>query len=158
MAKAKTLTGARAKIMIGDKVVGLINNCNWSMRQGKEPVFILGRFSPAEIVPTTQEAVSLDMTGLRLVDAGPYAVANATLLKNLLEEEDFVVTVIDRQTNKAIFRARGCRLTGWSSGVGARGISDVRMSVIGMVGEDEFGIATGGDDEAASANKIDDGV
>jgi hypothetical protein len=158
MAKSTVLTGARAKVMIGETVVGLFSQCTWSIRQGKEPAFILGRFSPAEIIPTTQEPVSMSLSGYRVVDAGPYAVANATLLKNLLDEEDFVITVIDRQTNKTLFRAVGCRVQGWSSGVAARGVSDVRIDVIGMKGEDEFGVASGGDDEAKNASNLSDGT
>lgn len=158
MAKAKILTGARAKVMIGSTVVGLFSQCTWSIRQNKEPAFILGRFSPAEITPTTQEAVQLSLSGYRIVDAGPYKVANATLLKNLLNEEDFTVSIIDRQTNKTIFQSVGNRISGWSSGVASRGVSDIRIDVIGMKGEDEFGIAAGGDDEASTAANLDDGT
>lgn len=158
MAKAKILTGARAKVMINSNLVGLFNNCTWQIRQGKEPAFILGRFNPAEITPTTQEAVAITLTGYRVVDAGPYKVANATLLKNLLEEEDFNIDIIDRQTGKVIFRAVGCRVQGWSSGVASRSVSDIRIDVIGIKGEDEFGIATGGDDDTSTASNIDDGT
>lgn len=144
--------------MINGNVVGLFSNCSWSMRQDKQPAFILGRHGPAEITPTTQEPVSLRLTGYRVVDAGPYKVANATLLKNLLSEEDFTVDIIDRQTGKMIFRAVGCRVQGWSSGVAARGVSDISVDIIGLRGEDEFGVAQGGDDEGNSASNLDDGA
>lgn len=158
MAKAQILTGARAKVLINGNLVGLFSTCSWSIRQEKVPVWILGRYSPAEIVPTTQEAVTLDLRGYRVVDAGPYKVANATLLKNLLDEEDFSVAILDRQTGKTIFTAVGCRVAGWSSGVANRGVSDISINVIGMRGEDEYGTAQGGDAEAQSAANIDDGA
>jgi hypothetical protein len=139
-------------------LVGLFANCNWSIRQDKTPIFILGRYSPAEITPTTQEAVTLDLTGYRVVNAGPYKVANATLLKNLLTEEDFSVAVLDRQTGETIFQASGCRVTGWSSGVASRGISDLRISIVGLLGEDEYGTAQGGDSESPDASNITDGA
>jgi hypothetical protein len=157
MAKAKILTGARAKVSIAGNVVGLFANCSWSIRQDKAPAYILGRYNPAEITPTSQEPVSISLTGYRVVDAGPYAVANATLLRGLLEEEDFDVTVIDRQTGKSIFTAVGCRVSGWSSGVAARGVSDIRIDIIGLKGEDEFGTAQGGDDDIGGSN-LDDGA
>lgn len=158
--KAKILTGARAKVMVNNQWVGLFNNCTWQIRQGKEPAFILGRFSPAEITPTTQEAVSISLNGYRVVDAGPYRVANATLLKALLDEGDFTIDIVDRQTGKVIFRAVGCRVQGWSSGVAARGVSDIRVDVIGMKGEDEFALqeSIGGDDESKSASNLTDGT
>lgn len=157
MARAKILTGARAKVLIRGKPVGLFANCNWSIRQEKVPAFILGRYNPAEITPTSQEAVQLSLTGYRVVDSGPYKVASATLLKQLLTEEDFDVAIVDRQTGKTIFRATGCRVTGWSSGVASRGVSDIRVDVIGIVGEDEFGIASGGDADPTGSN-LDDGA
>jgi hypothetical protein len=158
MAKAKILTGARAKVLVNGNPVGLFSQCTWSIRQGKDPAFILGRYNPAEIIPTTQEPVQLSLTGYRVVDAGPYKVANATLLKNLLSEEDFSIAILDRQTNKTIFTAVGCRVQGWSSGVAARGVSDIRIDIIGIRGEDEFGIRDGGDDEGGSSANLDDGT
>ncbi len=158
MGKAKILTGARAKVLINGQLVGLFSNCSWSIRQGKDPAFVLGRYNPAEIIPTTQEPVTISLQGYRVVDAGPYKVANATLLKNLLNEEDFAIAVLDRQTNKKIFTAVGCRVQGWSSGVAARGVSDIRIDVIGIRGQDEFGEATGGDDDSNTASNIDDGT
>ena len=156
MAKAKILTGARAKISINGSTVGLFANCSWSIRQDKAPAYILGRYNPAEITPTSQEPVSMSLTGYRVVDAGPYQSASATLLKDLLNEEDFEVVVSDRQSGKIIFQARGCRVTGWSSGVASRGVSDVRIDIVGIIGEDEYGIAQGGDEDQGASN-LDDG-
>lgn len=155
MGKAQILTGARAKIMIGSKVVGLFANCSWSVRQEKVPAYILGRYNPAEITPTSQEPVQLTLTGYRVVDAGPYKVASAQQLKALLEEEDFTVMVIDRRTMIPIFTSIGCRVTGWSSGVAARGVSDIRVEVMGLVGWDEYSNADG-DGETASVSNLTD--
>jgi len=156
MAKAQTLTGHRAKLLINGKAVGLFANCSWSIRQSKQPVYILGRSSPAEIVPTGQDPVQMRLTGLRVVDRGPYVIANATHLKDLLEEEDFSVDVIDRQTGKVIFRAVGCRVLGWASGVAAQGVSDVSIDIIGLLGSDESTIDEGGENERADAANLTD--
>jgi hypothetical protein len=159
MARSDILTGARAKVRIYNRqgrpvTIGLFNNCSWSIRQEKQPVFGLGRYNPMEITPTTQEAIQMTLTGFRVVGRGPYAVMNATMLKDLLNEEDFVVEIIDRRNPQVpIWQAKGCRVTGWSSGVAARGISDVRVDVVGIVGTDEFGIAAGGDDDQGSGGE-----
>jgi hypothetical protein len=144
--------------LINGKIVGLFNNCSWSIRQDKQPQFILGRHSPAEITPTAQEAVSMTLNGYRVVGAGPYKVGGASLLKNLLNEEDFTVQIIDRQTGQQIFMAKGCRVQGWSSGVVARQVSDIRLDIVGMIAEDEFGAASGGDGESGSASGLLDGT
>ena len=156
--KSQILTGARAKILINGKLVGLFSQCSWSVNQDKQPAFILGRYNPAEVTPTTQEPVRMTLNGYRVVDAGPYRVANATLLRNLLNEEDFTVDVLDRQTGKTIFRAVGCRVQGWSSGVASRGVSDIRLEIVAIKAEDEYGLASGGDDESNSAANLDDGT
>jgi hypothetical protein len=75
-----------------------------------------------------------------------------------LEEEDFSVAIVDRQTGETLFQADGCRVTGWSSGVAARGVSDIRIDIIGLKGEDEYGISQGGDDETQSAANLTDGA
>lgn len=156
MAKSQIMTGARAKVMIYDKnskpvTIGLFNNCSWSVRQDKQPIFILGRYNPTEITPTTQEAVQMSLTGFRVVGKGPYATMHATKLQDLLNEEDFVVEIMDRNNpGVPIFRALGCRVTGWSSGVTARGISDIRIDVVGISGHDES--STSGDDDTGSTD------
>lgn len=137
MSQAKILTGARAIVYIKDKVVGLFSQCNWSVGQDKQPAYILGRFNPAEITPTSQDPVSLRLTGYRVIDNGPYVVANATALAGLLNENDFTVKIQDRQSGKVIFTAMGCRVRGWSSGVAARGVSDISLDVVGLYGYDE---------------------
>jgi hypothetical protein len=158
MAKSRILTGPRAKVLINGKLVGLFTNVTWSIRQEKIPTHIIGRFNPAEIVPVSQDAVQLSLTGYRVIDGGPYKVMNATLLKNLLNEEDFSLAILDRQTGKSIFSVVGCRVLGWSSGVNARAISDIRIDVMGIRAEDEYGTAQGGDDETNSAANVDDGA
>ena len=86
MAKAQIMNGARAIVMIKGKALGLFTSVSWSVRQEKVPAYILGRYSPAEIVPTAQEPVSMTMTGFKIVGKGPYAISAATQLRDLLNE------------------------------------------------------------------------
>ena len=150
--QSKIMTGARAQIMINNVAVGLFSNCSWSIRQQKVPAYILGRYSPGEIVSTSQEPVEMRLTGFRVIGAGPYSVAGAQHLKDLLYEADFSVQIIDRQTKEVIFNAEGCKVQGWNSGVQARGVSDLTVDIIGMIGEDESGVDT------ETGSKIDDGT
>lgn len=172
MAQSQIFVGARAKLLINGTLIGLFSNCSWSIRQDKVPQFILGRYNPAEITPTSQEAVNLTLTGYRVVSTqgqppgSPYQLGatgkNAdgspsggltTLLQDLLTEDDVVVQILDRQTGVAIFTASGCRPTGWSSGVAAKGVSDIRIEMIGIVAHDES--APNGDDDSGAVNITD---
>jgi len=149
MAQSRIFTGARAIIFIGENQVGLFANCSWSIRQDKAPAYVLGRFNPVEITSTSQEPVQMSLTGYRVVEHGPYANMGVKQLQQLLnDDDDFVVKVVDRRDATAIFTAEGCKVAGWSSGAAARGVSDVRVDVIGLKGFDES--ATGGDDTGGS--------
>lgn len=163
MAKSQILTGARAVLQFINpagqaKTVGVFTTANWSVRQEKAPAFILGRFNPAELTPVSQEAVAISLSGFRVVDASPYEIANATALKGLLDEEDFVLQVVDRRTKKVIFRASGCRVSSWSSGVQARSISDVRLEVVAIIAEDEFNSQDEDSSGSIPAPRLDDGT
>jgi hypothetical protein len=170
VAQSQILTGARALVQINGKTVGIFSNCTWSIRQGKEAVYILGRYNPGEITPTSQEPVAMDLTGYRIINAGPYVIGVApnggtttqtfaTKLQDLMTEEDVTITVQDRQTGTVFFTAQGCRVQGWSSGVAQRGISDIRFTVLGTIGFDES--SPNGDDDtggAIGAPKLTDGT
>jgi hypothetical protein len=155
MAQSQIFTGARAKLLINGKAVGLFANCNWSVRQEKVPAFILGAYAPVEITQTTQEAITMDLRGYRVVDSGPYAVANVTMLKNLLTEEDFSVAITDRQTGKMILLVQGCKATGFSSGAASKSVSDISVSILGLRADDEYTLSQGGDGEPGASTLTD---
>ena len=143
-------TGARAIIYINGQNVGLFSNCSWSVRQQKVPAFILGRYNPADIIPISQEPVEMRLTGFRVVGAGPYQVAGATHLQDLLQNESyFQVVVVDRRTGAKVFTANECRVQGWNSGVQARGVSDITLDIIGVSGWDES-VTDDGDSNGAA--------
>ena len=155
IAKSNILTGPRAKVFINSNPAGLFTSVTWSNRQEKIPTHIIGRYNPAEIVPTSQDAIQLSLSGYRVIDSGPYQALHATALRDLLHEEDFSIAIQDRQTGKIIFQVVGCRVQGWSSGVNARAISDIRLDVIGIRADDEYTSQLG--DEDVGASNIDDG-
>lgn len=157
-AKNRVMTGARALVYMGENLVGMFSSCNWSVMQEKVPIYILGRFNPAEITPTAQEPIRLSLTGFRQINKGPYAVAKATMLKDLIDEGDFTVKVFDRQTQQDIFTAFECRVVGWRSGVSARAVTDVQIDVIGIKGGDEAVAAADGFDDRADAANLTSGT
>lgn len=159
MAKSRILTGSRAVIYLGDgkDPIGFFTSATWSIMQEKVPAYILGRYNPAEITPTAQEPIRMTLTGYRLIEGGPYQVMSATMLKDLMDEEDFSIKVVDRRTGKEVFYALQCRVTGWSSGVASRSVSDVRVEVIGIRGGDEYVKDQQGEEDGGAIN-LTDGV
>lgn len=145
---AQTITGARAKLSINGKTIGLATDCNWNYRIGEEPVFILGRYEAAEIVPTSQEPVDITVNGLRIFQNGPHFGYNGTansevmvpVLSTLLSYKDILIEVYDRQNpnSKPLISVKQCRSTGYSSSINAKGLMTMSMSFTGIRQVDEL--------------------
>lgn len=137
--KSLTMHGSRAKVIINGKVVGIFGNCSYGVRYDANPVFILGRFNPAEIALTGQEAIEVQCSGYRVIDNGPHAVASVPMLQDLLNHEDFTLAIIDRQTKKEIMTVVGVRPTGYSTEVASRQLQSLQVSFMGIAISDESG-------------------
>jgi hypothetical protein len=139
MAQQQILNGARAQLIVNGKIVGLFTSCQWGVTYDAVPSYILGRYSPAEITYTGQEAISVTATGFRVVDNGAYVAAGLPKLQDLMTHSDIALALYDRQTGKQIFTVVGVRPTGYSSGTAARSISDFTVNYLGLRAEDESG-------------------
>jgi len=140
---AKVMTGARAQLMIVDpntgegKVMGIFNNVSVGLTYGAEPIFLLGRYSPDEIVYTSQEAVTVEASGWRVVEFGPHVVAKVPQLSDLLLHEYIELAIFDRQTNERIAKIHSVRPTSWSTTISARQPEEIRVTFIGLLVDDE---------------------
>lgn len=140
---AKTMTGARAQLIVADpttntgKVVGIFNNISWGLAFDAQPIYVLGRYSPAETVYTAQEAVNVSATGFRAIDAGAHVSAKVPNLKDLMNHEYMELAVFDRQSNRKIASIHSVRPTGYSTSVAARGVQEITVNFIGLLVDDE---------------------
>jgi len=158
MGQARTMHGARAKLAIVDptgsfKVVGLFSNVSYGVTYDMQPIYILGKHAPGEIVPTGQEAVTVTATGFRVVDNGPHVAGKVPKLQDLLMMDDLGLAIIDRQTGKTVMQVFNVRPTGYQTTVGARGVQEITVNFIGIRIQDE----SGDQNEEGSATDISDG-
>ena len=137
--KAKTMHGSRAQLMIEGRIVGVFNNISYGVRYDANPVYVLGRFSAAEIALTGMEVISVSASGFRVVDNGPYEVANVPQLQDLLHHEDMTLALFDRQTGKEIMTVVGVRPVGYNISGGARALFDTSVEFMGLRLSDESG-------------------
>jgi hypothetical protein len=147
MATPKTMTGARAKVFVDGVLVGLFDSCDVSTSIGTEPIFLLGRYSAAEIVPTSYEIVSLNCSGFRLIGNGGHVLPKFPKLQDLLNLETITITVTDRQANAGdppILTVLNCVPTSYSTGYSAKSNSRIRISYQGISAQDESGISDEG--------------
>lgn len=135
--KAKTMHGARAQLMIDGVIIGIFTNVSYGVTYDANPIYTLGAFSAQEIVLTGMEPIGISASGFRVVDNGPYAVASFARLQDLLNNEDFTISLFDRQSGKHIMTTVGCRAVRWSTTVAARGIQDLQVEFQGLVLSDE---------------------
>ena len=143
----KVMTGARAKVYVDQELVGIFESCNWNQNFGNEAIHILGRFSPDEISITSSEAVPVNCSGFRVVGQGVHVLPKVPKIQDLLDLEDIVLQVVDRQTATTLMTVLGCKAVGHSGGVQARATSRVTINYLGTRMQDE----DGDQDESASA-------
>lgn len=145
----KSMHGARALVQITGvdsatgqqfaNTVGIWNQFSYQVAYDVQAVFILGRFSAAELVTTGVEPVVMTAQGFRVVDHGPFTEGKLTDLADLLNQEYIQLSVYDRQSKKNVATIKYCLPTGTSSTVSAKALQDSSNSYIGLLLGDEHG-------------------
>lgn len=136
---SKTLTGNRAKIYVNGNLVGIFDSCNYSTSLGTEGIFILGATAAREIAITSQELVSLNCSGFRVVGNGVHILPAYPKLGDLLNFQGVTITVVDRATGAQILTALACVPNNTSENYNAKAVSKVNISYTGIRAYDESG-------------------
>lgn len=146
---SNVLTGARAVVSVNGNVVGLFESCSYGANIGVEAIHILGRFSAAEITPTSYEAISVNCNGFRVINQGVHVLPAFPKLQDLLALGTVTLSIRDRQTGELIMTAIGCVPTTYNSGPNARSTTRISITYMGLVLSDESG------DQSESAGAAD---
>jgi hypothetical protein len=136
---SQVLTGARAKVYVNNQLVGIYETCTYNMNIGTEPIHLLGRYSAAEITPTSYEAVTISCSGFRIVGQGPHVLPAVPKLQDLLTLEAVTLAVVDRQSGDTILTAIGCVPNGYNGNHNARATSRITINYTGLRLSDESG-------------------
>jgi hypothetical protein len=135
---AKTIVGARLKLYINGKLAGIFGSVDVNVSYGVEPISILGNYGSVELVYTSMAPVTINATGFRVFQNGPYAIASVPQLQDLLTHQDIQLTLVDRQNPSLnLMVINSVRPTGWSSDVGARGLQGLTVNFLGLTMFDE---------------------
>lgn len=143
MAAPRVFHGARAKVSIVDpttglaRVVGLWLSFDYNVTYDVQVAAVLGRFSPADMVTTGVEPVSITASGWRVVDHDAFVECGYTNIKDLLNQEFLQLTVHDRKTGKNVATIRGCLPTGLSSNASAKQLATMQNSYLGLIMDTE---------------------
>ena len=136
---SQVLTGARAKIYVNNQLVGIYETCTYNMNIGTEPIHLLGRYSAAEITPTSYEAITISCSGFRIVGQGPHVLPAVPKLQDLLNLNAVTVAIVDRQSGDTILTAIGCVPNSYNGNHNARATSRITINYTGLVLSDEAG-------------------
>ena len=142
---AKTFTGARAKIYVDNVLVGLFESCSYSVNISAEPIHTLGRYGAQEIVPNSYEAITVNCSGLRIIDQSEFVLPKMPKLQDLLNLESVTLSITDRQTGENIMTVIGCVPVSSSGGYQTKSTSRIQITYMGIKYEDESGTQDEGD-------------
>ncbi len=133
----KVMHGARAQVVVDGKIIGIFTTCSYGMAYDLATINILGRFGPAELVYTGQEAVNINASGFRVVGHGPFVDGQMPTVQSLLTAGYMEFIILDRQSGLAIARIHSVKATNFSMNVSAKSPMDFSMGFTGMIADDE---------------------
>lgn len=134
---SKVMTGARAIVSVDGNIVGLFEGCTYGANISTEQIHILGRYSTAEITPTSYEAITVSCQGFRVIGAGVHTLPKFPKLQDLINLGSVQISITDRQTGETIMQVDSCIPTSYNTGVNARGTSRISVNYIGLRVSDE---------------------
>jgi hypothetical protein len=165
VANAKTMHGARAILSIqgifgtaidsaqtAEKVtkVGIFSDVHYSVAYQAEPVYILGRYSPAEIVYTAMDMVRVSCSGWRVIGNDVNTVAGFPKLQDLLKNtSDLTLTIYDRQSGKQVATIKQCKPVSYRTSSTSKTLQTITVDFVGLiVDEDEQSVKNAEDASA----------
>lgn len=116
---------------------GIFESVSYGLTYDCQPVFLLGRWTAASLDYTAVEPVQVSCTGWRVVNHGPHTDGGLPKIQDLLTADYQLLSIVDRKTHAVIATIRDVRPTGYSTGVAARQLSQLSMSYIGIIADDE---------------------
>ena len=139
MAASKVMTGARGKVFLTNpnnhtsSLVGSFHTVTWGLNFDVQPINILGRFSPAELLYTAQEAVNVSCVGFKVVGHGAHRMMGMPNTRDLLTHEYLSMVIVDRQTGEDIARIHSLRPVSYSTTLNARNVQDISVNYLGLL-------------------------
>lgn len=139
----KVMNGARAVLSVINPntgaagPVGIFSSVSYSLQYAAQPVFILGRYSAAEIDYTGAEPISVTASGWRVIGNGPHVAGGVARLQDLLQHDELTLVITDRATNAPIAKVTRVRPTGFSTTIDSRNLEQITVTFIGIVVDDE---------------------
>lgn len=149
---AKSMNGARCILQLDGKTVGVAQSVGVSIGYQIDPIFVIGKYETAELIPNSQQPVNITMRMIRIIGVSPLTELRQASLDDvapngLLQNQDFTVQLVDRQGGSAPGQSVGsgtpfctiqnCRTTGWTFDTTASQTSEMTLTMTGIYIGDE---------------------
>lgn len=137
-AKPLIMSGARARLLINNKLVAFSTNVNYDIFMAHQPVVVMGRYSTPRHEPVGYD-VSVTCGSFRFTSTGGNNTPDASdggfapTLNNLVTSEELTITIEDRQTGKKMLVIEHARLTRRTGSMGARDLLTETWSFVGTI-------------------------
>ena len=151
---AKTLSGSRIVLNLDGKTVGIAQSVGVAVGYQVDPVYVIGKYETAELVPNSQQPVTVTMRMVRIVGTSPLQMLRQPTLDDvspngLLLNQDFSITLGDRQNNQnpvpgqsvPFLQIAKCRTTSFSFDTSAAQTAEMTLTMTGIYVGDE-GVST----------------
>jgi len=152
----KVISGARALVRIGGKLIGIFTNVSYGVAFAAEPSYILGRFSANDIDYTAAEVINISASGWRVYGLPATGSAESGApgmprLQDLLTADYVSFEVYDRQNRdgKPIMKVERCRCVNADGSFTARQLSEMSLKFMGLKLDDELEVSNETDGAAS---------
>ena len=143
MAAPKILSGGRAIVKSTNGttapfLLGIFNSISYQVRYETTPIYVLGNYSPVDIVYNATEVVTISATAWRALDKGPYSVqGQMPLIQQLIDYGYLTLTIYDRtDENEPIAEIQKVLPTGYSTSISERQVGNMSIDFVGILVDD----------------------
>jgi hypothetical protein len=141
MAQSKSMSGARARLMVDGKIVGTYASCDYGLEIGLTDIYTLGKYGAQEIAIHDVSTVTVSVSGFRVIgeSSSPHGDSKVPKLQDLLNAEDISLAIFDRKDNTQIMFVIGARPASYNQNHASRSISGMNLTFRGLTISDESG-------------------
>lgn len=132
---SKVMHGARAQVIINGITIGVFTSVSYNFAYDITPVYVLGAFSPRELVYTSTEPVSITASGFRSLDEGPFDMG-IPMLNELLAAKNMTFSIFDRQTSQELMTVTDVKFVSFGSNLASRSLQDMTINFQGLTLKD----------------------
>jgi hypothetical protein len=137
MGVSTTITGARCLLKIAGEIQGMFTDVSWGQSYSEQELFVLGRYSAADIVYTAANTVTVSATGYRAYNKGAFVVAKLPTIAQLSAYQGITLEIEFAGNDKGIVQVFDVKPIDYSSRASARGVMELSITFKGIISSDE---------------------